>query len=118
MHKTRKEDSAMKNKNSVKLLVSTLAGLGAIAAFAAGPQKGEISMEKAKEIAVKNVAGDIKSSEYEFEKGQNVYSFDINGKDGKIHEILVSAKTGKIVSSTIESASKEAAEAASDQKKN
>jgi hypothetical protein len=76
----------------------------------AQPKKGEISMERARSIALKKVAGEIKSSEYEFEKNQNVYSFDINGRDGKTHEILVSAKSGKIVSSTIESASKEASE--------
>jgi hypothetical protein len=80
------------------------------------PKKGEISIETATAIALKKVNGKIKSSEYEFEKGQNVYSFDINGRDGKIHENLVSAKSGSIVSSTIESASKEAAEESADQK--
>jgi hypothetical protein len=80
------------------------------------PKEGEISMERAKTIALKKVNGKIKSSEYEFEKGQNVYSFDINGHDGKIHEILVSAKSGRVVSNTIESASKEAAEEAADRK--
>ena len=86
--------------------------------FAANvPKKGEISMEKAQEIATKKVNGKIKSSEYEFEKGQNVYSFDIVASDGTIHEILVSAKTGKIVSSTLESAAKEAAEEKADKKK-
>jgi uncharacterized membrane protein YkoI len=114
--KSGKEGCNMKSNASIKFLVLALAALGTSSAFAATPQMGEISMEKAKGIATKKIAGDIKSSEYEFEKGQNVYSFDINGKDGKVHEILVSAKTGKIVSSTIESASKEAAEAAADQK--
>ena len=86
--------------------------------FAANaPKKGEISMKKAQAIATKKVHGKIKSSEYEFEKGQNVYSFDIAGNDGNIHEVLVSARTGKIVSSTIESAAKEAAEEKADKKK-
>lgn len=40
--------------------------------FAAAAKKGEITMEKAQEIATKQVSGKIKSSEYEFEKGQNV----------------------------------------------
>lgn len=80
------------------------------------PKKGEISMEKATAIASEKVKGTIKSSEYEFEKGQNVYSFDINGSDGKIHEVLVSARSGKVVSNTVESASKEAAEEAADKK--
>ena len=86
------------------------------AGFAASaPKKGEISMESARKIATAKVDGSITSSEYEFEKGQNVYSFDIAGKDGKTHEILVSASSGKIVSSSIESAAKEAAEQKADQ---
>jgi hypothetical protein len=87
-----------------------------LALAATQPKPGEISMDKAQSIALGKVKGDIKSSEYEFEKGQNVYSFDINGRDGKIHEILVSAKSGKIVSNTVESASKEAAEEAEESK--
>ena len=52
------------------------------AGFAANmPKKGEISMEKAQDIATKEVEGKIKSSEYEFEKGQNIYSFDIAAKE-------------------------------------
>lgn len=86
--------------------------------FAAEKHKTtEISMEKAQEIALKEADGKIKSSEYEFEKGQNVYSFDIVTSNGTIHEVLVSAKTGKIVSSTIESAIKEANEEKADKKK-
>lgn len=81
------------------------------------PKKGEITMEKAQKIAMKEINGTIKSSEYEFEKGQNVYSFDIASNDGAIHEILVNARTGKIVSSTIESAKKEAAEEKADKNK-
>ena len=80
-------------------------------------KKGEISMASAKEIALKTVNGKIKSSEYEFEKGQNVYSFDITSDDGVIHEILISAKTGKIVSNKIETAEEEAAEEKADQNK-
>ena len=80
------------------------------------PKKGEISMEQAKQVATAQVDGSITSSEYEHEKGQNVYSFDIAGKDGKTHEVLVSALSGKIVSSTLESPAKEAAEQKADQK--
>ena len=81
------------------------------------PKKGEISMKKAIAIATEKIKGPVKSSEYKFKKGQNIYSFDIASKDGKIHEILVSARNGKIVSSTIESASQEAAEEKKDNKK-
>ena len=79
------------------------------------PKKGEISMDDAKKVAMAKVTGSITSSEYEYEHGENVYSFDIAGTDGKTHEILVSARTGKVVSSSIESAAKEAAEKKADQ---
>jgi uncharacterized membrane protein YkoI len=104
-------------KLSISLLTICFLTVGHASRAANIPKKGEISMEKAQEIATKQVSGKIKSSEYEFEKGQNVYSFDILAKDGSLHELLVSARTGKIVSSTIESAAKEAAEAKADQKK-
>ena len=42
-------------------------------------------MDQAKKVTTAKVDGPITSSEYEFEKGQNVYSFDIAGKDGKTH---------------------------------
>ena len=104
-------------KKSV-LITSALIALASSIGFAdPTPKEGEISMDKATEIAMGKIQGKIISSEYEFEKGQNVYSFDIAGKDGKIHEILVSASSGKIISSSIESAAKEAAEAKEDQKK-
>ena len=98
------------------LIAMTGVALAAATSFAnTSPKKGEISMEKAKQVAMAKVDGSITSSEYEFEKGQNVYSFDMAGKDGKTHEILVSARSGKIVSSTIESPAKEAAEQKADQ---
>ena len=93
----------------------SLVFIGSAGFAASSPKKGEISMDAAKKVAMAKVTGSITSSEYEFEQGQNVYSFDIAGNDGKTHEILVSAHSGKIVSSTIESASKEAAEQRADQ---
>jgi|GEM_PF-1637757 len=101
----------------MKLALITAVGTALVASmcFAAPtPQKGEISMDHAKKIAMAKMDGSITSSEYEYEKGQNVYSFDIAGKDGKTHEVLVAARSGKIVSSTIESAAKEAAEQKAD----
>ena len=57
--------------------------------------------------------GVVKSSEIETEHGKLIYSFDIAapGKSG-VDEIAVDAMTGKIVSKTHESPSKERAEAA------
>lgn len=82
----------------------------------AAETKPKLSMEEATLIATKKVPGTIKSSEFEHEMGQDVYSFDINGRDKKIHEILVNANTGKIVSNKIESAANEAKEAAEEKK--
>ncbi len=99
-------------------MLGTILGLSLFASLSFAtptPKKGEISMDQAKRIAMAKVDGSITSSEYEHEKGQNVYSFDIVGTDGKTHEVLVSARSGKIVSSTIESATQEAAEQKADQ---
>ena len=78
--------------------------------------KAKLTMEQAKLIATKKVPGTIKSSEFEHEMGQDVYSFDIIGSDQSIHEILVSANTGKIISNKIESAAQEAKEATEEKK--
>jgi hypothetical protein len=105
----------MKQHNA--FLILPLIALFSLHANAAHtPKKGEISEEAAKTVALKTAPGKIKSSEYEFEKGQNVYSFDIAANDGKIHEVLVSANSGKVISATIESSAKEAAEAEADAK--
>ena len=77
----------------------------------AAETKPKLSIERATSIAIKTVPGNIKSSEFEHEMGQDVYSFDIVGKDNKIHEVLVNANNGKIVSNKIESVAKEAREA-------
>ncbi len=82
----------------------------------AADTKPKLSMEQATSIATKKVPGTVKSSEFEHEMGQDVYSFDINGRDKKIHEVLVNANSGKIVSNKIESAAKEAKEAAEEKK--
>jgi uncharacterized membrane protein YkoI len=87
--------------------VSTVSG----GAFGAKPPADRIPESKAKSIALREAPGTVTSSELEFERKQWVYSFDIRGADRKIHEVLVNATSGKIVESTIESASKEAKEA-------
>ena len=83
--------------------------------YAAAP-KAAVSLEEARAIAMKTVPGTVKSGELEHEKGRHVYSFDIVGRDKAIHEILVNANTGKIVSNKIESAAKETKEANEDKK--
>ena len=83
--------------------LATVALLGAASpgiAAAAAP-KPKITLAHARSIALKRAPGRIKASEYEFEKGGWRYSFDIaQGK--RIHEIGVSAVTGKIVEDAFE----------------
>lgn len=73
-------------------------------------QKPQITMEQAKDTALRRVPGNIKSSELEHEHGRFIYSFDIGNRKGIITEVQVSAITGKVVSVTKESAQREAAE--------
>jgi uncharacterized membrane protein YkoI len=59
----------------------------------------------------------VKSAEIENEKGHLVWSFDIATPHPKnITEILVDAKTGKIISNRTESPREQAKEAAADKK--
>ncbi len=73
-------------------------------------KEAKISMEKAREIALKKAPGTIESSELEREHGKLIYSFDVRSSKGSIKEVNVSAINGKVVSVLHESAAKEAAE--------
>jgi uncharacterized membrane protein YkoI len=116
LHTTFERGIKMKNlKDRVIYMVFTVLFFGVSAHSAT--TKPKLTLEQATAIATKKVAGKVKSSEFEHEMGQDVYSFDIIGKDNAIHEILVNANTGKIVSNKIESAANEAKEAAADEKK-
>jgi uncharacterized membrane protein YkoI len=96
----------------------------AAAAFAAQPIEAElmkqakITKAEAEHIALAKVHhGSIQSAEIEKEKGHLVWSFDI-ARPGThdITEILVDAKTGKIISTQTESPRDQAKEAAADKK--
>lgn len=96
----------------------------AAAAFAAQPSEAElmkqakITKAEAEHIALAKVPhGSIQSAEIEKEKGHVVWSFDIAGPGTHdITEILVDAKTGKIISTQTESPRDQAKEAAADKK--
>jgi hypothetical protein len=98
----------------------------AVATFAAEPSQPElvkqakITKAQAEQIALAKVShGIVKSAEIEKEKGHLVWSFDI-ARPGThdITEILVDAKTGKIISTQSESPADQAKEAAADKKQN
>ena len=97
----------------------------AAATFAAQPSEAElmkqakITKAEAEQIALAKVShGIVKSAEIEKEKGRIVWSFDI-AKPGThdITEILVDAKTGKIISTRTESPRDQAIEAAADKRR-
>jgi uncharacterized membrane protein YkoI len=80
--------------------------------------QAKITQEEAAKTALATVpAGKIKASELEKEHGKLIWSFDISiPKSKNITEIQVDAKTGKIVSTQVETPKDQAAEAAADKK--
>lgn len=60
-------------------------------------KKAKITMEAAREIALKKVPGTVIEGELEKEHGKLVYSFDIKIENGKIMEVWVDAKTGNVL---------------------
>ncbi len=115
----------MKRRRMFSLMLGMVLGFVAVT-FAAQPSETElmkqakITKAEAEQIALAKVShGVVKSAEIEKEKGHLVWSFDIakpNTKD--ITEILVDAKTGKIISTQTESPRDQAKEAAADKKQN
>lgn len=83
---------------------------------AALQKEAKISMDQAREIAVKKAPGTVKSSELEREHGKLIYSFDIQTSKTEITEVNVDAKDGKVVSVAHESAKKEADEKKKEEK--
>ncbi len=73
-------------------------------------REAKITMEQARETALKRAPGKIESSELEREHHKLVYSFDIRNAKGSITEVQVSALTGEIVRVEHENSKKEAAE--------
>lgn len=94
------------------LLVPAVAALGQEPRPAAEPPKLErkISMKRARQAALRAAPGRVTSGELEYERKLWVYSFDIKGRDGKMHEVQVDAKTGALAGQTIETPADEAAE--------
>ena len=99
-----------------KILGLVLFGLLLAAGTAAQSKQKYIGMKRATEIASQLVAGKITSSEREKEHGKMIYSFDIRGTDGKIHEVNLDAFTGEVLANEIENAADEAKEKAEDKK--
>ena len=82
-------------------------------------KRAKITKAEAEHIALAKVPhGSIKSAEIENEKGHLVWSFDIaQAGIGDITEILVDAKTGRILSTQMESPREQAKEAAAEKRR-
>ena len=110
----------------IQLTLSTalVVGLGLSVAVAAEESQAalkaeaKITQEEATKTALAKVPdGKIKSAEIEREHGKLIWSFDIAmPKSTNITEVQVDAKTGKIVSTQVETPKDQAKEAAADKK--
>ena len=79
-------------------------------------KRAKITEAEARDTALSKVVnGTVRSSELEKEKGRLIWSFDIaTPRTQNITEVQVDAKTGKTVSTHLETPSKEAKEAKSE----
>lgn len=100
---------------ALPLTVKTLSGQDNNQAKLA--KQAKITMEQAREIALKRAPGTIEEEELEKEHGKLVYSFDIRNSQGTITEVQVNAKDGSIVSVEEEDAEKEAEEKSKEKQK-
>jgi uncharacterized membrane protein YkoI len=110
-----------------KIVLSLVASVAAVAFMAASTNAAEESQAVLKKQAkvteaqarstalARVVNGTVKSSELEKENGKLIWSFDIaTPKTQNITEVQVDAKTGKIVSTHLETPAKQAKEAESE----
>ena len=106
----------MKRLNAVVLALVTLLAVTPLIANTTSDQakmqkEAKISMAKARELALKKVAGGkIESGELEREHGKLIYSFDIRTAKPGVTEVNVNAISGAIISVSHETPAKEAAE--------
>lgn len=60
-------------------------------------RQAKITMEQAMEIALKRIPGTITDRDLEKERGKLMYSFDIRDASGKVFDVEIDAKTGKVL---------------------
>jgi uncharacterized membrane protein YkoI len=116
----------MKIKHCITSLIAVafMGGLSTFTLRAAQETQAElkaqakITQAEAEKTALTRVPeGKIKAAELEKEHGKLIWSFDISmSKSKNITEIQVDAKTGKIVSTRVETPKDQAAEATTDKK--
>lgn len=97
--------------SSMRCSLAALFVLSTLTAVHGTGQTPKLSKNQARAIALKLHPGKIKSAELEREQGVQMYSFDIETKDG-VHEVGIDADSGKVVEDSVESAPDEAKEQA------
>jgi uncharacterized membrane protein YkoI len=100
----------------MRLTQCTLAAVLSLSSLALTPLFGQtrkINKDQAKAIALKLHPGKVKSAELEKEHGVQLYSFDIQTKEG-IREVGIDAGSGKVIEDSLESPADEAKEAAAE----
>jgi uncharacterized membrane protein YkoI len=80
-------------------------------------RQAKITMEQARETAIKRAPGTVEDGELEREHGRLIYSFDIRNAKGTITEVQVSALTGQVLRVDQENKRQEAAEKHKDSQK-
>ncbi len=81
---------------AVIVAILALGGGVAIAAQQQGPEP-KVDRAAAEEAALGAVPGEVKETELEREGGAAIYEVEVAGKDGKLHEVTVSASDGKVL---------------------
>jgi uncharacterized membrane protein YkoI len=90
------------NVSCISVMMLGLIGTAAAYTGEKYESQAKIKLKRAEEIAVKAAPGEIKDRELEREKGGSGlrYSFDILSA-GKLHEVGVDAKTGKVLENSL-----------------
>ncbi len=83
----------------------------------ASPGKAKISLEAARRTALKHNSGTVQSERLETRKGKPVYAFEIQNAKGNTNQVLIDAKTGKMIPSSKESSTTDAQEKMASTKK-
>ena len=98
--------------------VLAVAGCAAAAVSTTFAASTDITKKAAQSVALAAVPGGVvQSAELETEHGRRIWSFDVKGAgSSNVVEIQVDAKTGAVVSKTVESPRDQKREAIADQK--
>ena len=81
---------------AVAVAILALGGGVAIAAQQQGPEP-KVDRAAAEKAALEAVPGEVRETELEREGGVTIYEVEVAGKDGKLHEVTVSANDGKVL---------------------